>query len=213
MIFRKFPIRRNTLYGISFCLHFILALLAYGVQEVAFINKLFTGVNILVIVFVTIAGFVKADFHNWALSEQEVLELVQNRTNMNDTNIQCLDITHRNVESFYLNGIKEMVKQIFSKMENFAKIKKFCRNRKLCQKSKTIFQKKIRKIEKIFKNREFCHKIEKISRIEKNFKNRKKFQKSKKISIIENFVKNRKIFKNRKLVKKSKMFSTIFKHR
>ena len=48
------------------------ALLAYGVQEVAFINKVFTVVNILVIIFVTIAGFVHADWNNWALTADEV---------------------------------------------------------------------------------------------------------------------------------------------
>ena len=79
-------------------------------QEVAFINKLFTAVNILVIIFVTIAGFAKADWGNWALSEDRVHELVLNRTNSNITSLQCLEITHRNVESYYATGGTERVK-------------------------------------------------------------------------------------------------------
>ena len=53
-----------------------LALLAYGVQEVAFINKVFTMVNIGVIIFVTIAGFVKADYNNWSLTPEQVISQI-----------------------------------------------------------------------------------------------------------------------------------------
>lgn len=70
-------------------------------QEVAFINKVFTAVNILVIIFVTIAGFVKADFKNWSLTEEEVLSMVENQKNNTMGGIQCLNINHTNVESYY----------------------------------------------------------------------------------------------------------------
>lgn len=47
-------------------------LLAFGVQESAIVNKIFTAVNILVLLFVFVAGFVKGDIGNWQIS-QEVL--------------------------------------------------------------------------------------------------------------------------------------------
>ncbi|NWI94131.1 CTR3 protein, partial [Pitta sordida] len=45
------------------------ALLAFGVSESALVNKFFTAMNLLVLSFVIIAGFVKGDIKNWQLSE------------------------------------------------------------------------------------------------------------------------------------------------
>uniref|UniRef100_F7A6E1 Cationic amino acid transporter C-terminal domain-containing protein n=1 Tax=Ciona intestinalis TaxID=7719 RepID=F7A6E1_CIOIN len=51
----------------SFVIVMILtALIAFGVKEFAMVNKIFTVLNIGVILFVVIAGMTKADFHNWA---------------------------------------------------------------------------------------------------------------------------------------------------
>lgn len=44
-------------------------LLAFGVSESALVNKIFTAVNLLVLSFVIIAGFIKGDIKNWQLSE------------------------------------------------------------------------------------------------------------------------------------------------
>ncbi|XP_009959616.1 PREDICTED: cationic amino acid transporter 3-like [Leptosomus discolor] len=44
-------------------------LLAFGVSESALVNKIFTAVNLVVLGFVIIAGFVKGDIKNWQLSE------------------------------------------------------------------------------------------------------------------------------------------------
>ncbi|NXA77844.1 CTR1 protein, partial [Thryothorus ludovicianus] len=45
-------------------------LLAFGVSESALVNKIFTVVNLLVLSFVIIAGFIKGDIKNWQLSEK-----------------------------------------------------------------------------------------------------------------------------------------------
>ncbi|CAK6956361.1 cationic amino acid transporter 2-like [Scomber scombrus] len=47
--------------------------LAFGVKESTTINKIFTAVNIVVLVFVAISGFIKGDISNWQISEETLL--------------------------------------------------------------------------------------------------------------------------------------------
>ncbi|NXL06678.1 CTR3 protein, partial [Mesembrinibis cayennensis] len=47
-------------------------LLAFGVSESALVNKIFTAVNLVVLGFVIIAGFVKGDIRNWQISEDYI---------------------------------------------------------------------------------------------------------------------------------------------
>uniref|UniRef100_A0A8C2WXM4 Solute carrier family 7 member 3a n=1 Tax=Cyclopterus lumpus TaxID=8103 RepID=A0A8C2WXM4_CYCLU len=55
-------------------------LLAFGVNESALVNKIFTGINLVVLGFVIISGFVKGDTANWNLTEEDYHRFI------NDTN-------------------------------------------------------------------------------------------------------------------------------
>ncbi|XP_075395025.1 cationic amino acid transporter 3 [Tenrec ecaudatus] len=46
-------------------------LLALGASESALVTKVFTGVNLLVLGFVIISGFIKGKLHNWKLTEED----------------------------------------------------------------------------------------------------------------------------------------------
>ena len=58
-------------------------LLAFGVSESALVNKIFTGVNLVVLGFVIISGFVKGDTVNWNLTLEDF-------NNASNTNVSSL---------------------------------------------------------------------------------------------------------------------------
>lgn len=55
-------------------LNFLLSgLLAFGVSESALVNKIFTGINLVVLGFVIISGFVKGNPDNWNLTKDNYI--------------------------------------------------------------------------------------------------------------------------------------------
>ena len=61
---------RLSYFVVSFSI-FLTGLLALRVYESTLINKVFMGLNILVLSFIIVSGFIKGDLHNWKLTEQD----------------------------------------------------------------------------------------------------------------------------------------------
>lgn len=56
-------------------------LLAFGVNESALVNKIFTGINLVVLGFIIISGFVKGDSANWNLTEEDYMSFINGTNN------------------------------------------------------------------------------------------------------------------------------------
>uniref|UniRef100_A0A8I5NS23 Solute carrier family 7 member 1 n=1 Tax=Papio anubis TaxID=9555 RepID=A0A8I5NS23_PAPAN len=57
--------------GWNLILSYIIGLLTLGVKESAMVNKIFTCVNVLVLGFIMVSGFVKGSVKNWQLTEED----------------------------------------------------------------------------------------------------------------------------------------------
>ncbi|XP_075876678.1 cationic amino acid transporter 2 [Nelusetta ayraudi] len=60
-------------------------ILAFGVKESAIVNKIFTAVNIMVLLFVILSGVIMGNINNWHLNEASLLDQYENRTSLNGT--------------------------------------------------------------------------------------------------------------------------------
>ncbi|KAB5522249.1 hypothetical protein PHYPO_G00157420 [Pangasianodon hypophthalmus] len=76
-------------------------ILAFGVKESAMVNKIFTAINVLVLLFVIISGFIKGDLKNWKLTEEEIFNTTTS-TNPNST----VDMSKYGIGGFFPFGFE-----------------------------------------------------------------------------------------------------------
>ncbi|XP_071373039.1 cationic amino acid transporter 2-like [Centroberyx affinis] len=57
-------------------------ILAYGVKESALLNTVITGVNVVVLLFIIISGFIKGDTNNWRISKDTILNATLHMENL-----------------------------------------------------------------------------------------------------------------------------------
>ena len=59
-------------HGDIYLLIYVTGILTLGVKESSRFNNIFTAVNLLVVLYVVICGFIKADLSNWSLPKPQV---------------------------------------------------------------------------------------------------------------------------------------------
>ncbi|XP_047459369.1 cationic amino acid transporter 2-like [Mugil cephalus] len=66
-------------------------ILAFGAKESAVLTMVFTAVNVTVLVFIIIAGFIKGDLNNWRISEETILNAALQMENFTMAQNETID--------------------------------------------------------------------------------------------------------------------------
>ncbi|XP_033469652.2 cationic amino acid transporter 2-like isoform X2 [Epinephelus lanceolatus] len=66
-------------------------ILAYGVKESVIVNTGFTAVNVTVLAFIIISGFIKGDINNWRISEETILNATRDMENLTLSQNEAVD--------------------------------------------------------------------------------------------------------------------------
>ncbi|KAM6931572.1 high affinity cationic amino acid transporter 1-like isoform 2-T4 [Lycodopsis pacificus] len=82
------------------------ALLIFGVKESALVTKVFTCVNVLVLLFMIISGLVKGNLKNWNLKPEEILNATSNSSlNASDSRTSAESLGAGGFMPFGINGV------------------------------------------------------------------------------------------------------------
>ncbi|XP_017277163.1 cationic amino acid transporter 2-like [Kryptolebias marmoratus] len=79
-------------------------ILAYGVRESSILNTIFTAVNVAVLLFIIISGFIKGDLNNWHTSKKDILNVTQQMENHTAAQNQTVDFGIGGFFPFGLDG-------------------------------------------------------------------------------------------------------------
>ncbi|XP_062392563.1 high affinity cationic amino acid transporter 1 isoform X2 [Sardina pilchardus] len=80
-------------------------LLAFGVKESAIVNKVFTCINVLVLVFVVVSGLVKGTLKNWQLVPADILNGTDSTHNGTDPSLEGVDLGVGGFMPYGFNGV------------------------------------------------------------------------------------------------------------
>ncbi|KAL6115833.1 slc7a1 [Pungitius sinensis] len=81
-------------------------LLVFGVKESAWVNKVFTCINVLVLLFMIISGLVKGNLKNWNLKPEEILNATSNSSlNMSGATLSKERIGEGGFMPFGISGV------------------------------------------------------------------------------------------------------------
>ncbi|TMS04520.1 Cationic amino acid transporter 2, partial [Larimichthys crocea] len=77
--------------GWNLLLSYVIGILGYGVKESSVLNTVFTAVNIAILVFIIIAGFIKGDLNNWYITQEAILNATYHMENFTLTQNETTD--------------------------------------------------------------------------------------------------------------------------